>query len=202
MQFRPAWVQYHAKQYAAAKTAYEGLIKKFEDDAKLREAPSVRAQLRQARLILSNIAVMQHDLPTAEEWLEQVLDENPQDTSAQNDLGYLWADQGKHLHRALRMIQNAVKSEPTNAAYLDSLGWVLYRLGDYEAAAAELEKAVKADDTPDATILDHLGDIYLKANQTAKARDAFERALKGFDKQHDAEKIKATQEKLEKLKRE
>jgi tetratricopeptide (TPR) repeat protein len=200
MQFRPAWVQYHAKQYAAAKTAYEGLVKKFEADAKLREVPSVRSQLRQARLILSNIAVMQHDLPTAEDWLEQVLDDNPQDTSAQNDLGYLWADQGKHLHRALRMIEKAVQSEPTNAAYLDSLGWVLYRLGDYEAAVVELEKAVKSDDSPDATILDHLGDVYLRANQPAKAREAFERAVKSFDKERDADKIKLTQEKLEKLK--
>jgi len=200
MQFRVAWVQYHAKQYDAAETAYRALIKKFEEDDKLREHPAVRAQLRQARLVLSNIAVMKHDLPTAEEWLEQVLDENPNDTSAQNDLGYLWADQNKRLGRAAKMIANAVKDEPDNTAYLDSLGWVFYRLGDYEAAAIELEKAVKADETPDATILDHLGDVYLKKNEPAKAREAFERALRGFDPAHDADKIKATREKLEKLK--
>ncbi len=200
MQFRAAWVHYHAKKYGEAKTAYQSLIKKFEADARLRELPSVRSQLRQARLILSNIAVMDHDLPTAEEWIEQVLDEDPDNTSAQNDLGYLWADQNKYLRRSLRMISKAVAAEPTNAAYLDSLGWVYYRLGRFEDAVAELEKAVKADDTPDATILDHLGDAYLKANQTAKARDAFERALKSFDKKQDGEKMKAVEDKLEKLK--
>ncbi len=200
IQFRVAWVQYHAKQYAAAKTAYESLAKKFEADAKLRELPSVRSQVRQARLALSNIAVMDNDLPTAEEWLEQVLDEDPDDISAQNDLGYLWADQNKRLHRASRMIRNALASEPANAAYLDSLGWVLYRQGEYDAAATELEKAVKSDDSPDGTILDHLGDAYLKANQTAKARDAFERAVKSFDKKQDADKMKAVREKLDKLK--
>lgn len=200
MQFRVAWVHYHAKKYAEAKTAYEALLRKFEADARLRELPSVRSQLRQARLILSNIAVMNHDLPTAEEWIEQVLDEDPDNTSAQNDLGYLWADQNKYLRRSLRMISKAVAAEPTNAAYLDSLGWVYYRLGRFEDAATELEKAVKADDEPDGTILDHLGDAYLKANQPAKARDTFERALKSFDKKQDAEKKKAVREKLEGLK--
>jgi tetratricopeptide (TPR) repeat protein len=98
------------------------------------------------------------------------------------------------------MVRNAVAAEPTNAAYLDSLGWVLYRLGDYDAAVTELEKAIKSDDTPDGTILDHLGDAYLKSNQTAKAKDAFERALKSFDKKQDADKMKTVKDKLEKLK--
>jgi Tfp pilus assembly protein PilF len=193
-------VQYHAKKYPEAKAAYESLIKKFEADDKLRELPSVRSQVRQARLALSNLAVMAHDLPTAEEWLEQVLDEDPDNTSAQNDLGYLWADQNKRLTRAAKMIRNALASDPTNAAYLDSLGWVLYRQGAYDDAVVELAKAVKADDTPDATILDHLGDAYLKVNQPAKARETFERALKAFDKKQDAEKIQAVQEKLKRLK--
>src|SRR5207249_3499744 len=57
MQFRVAWVQYHAKQYGPAKNAYLALVKKLEADDKLREVGAVRSQLRQARLILSNIAV-------------------------------------------------------------------------------------------------------------------------------------------------
>ena len=98
------------------------------------------------------------------------------------------------------MIRNAIAAEPANAAYLDSLGWILFRLGDYGAAVAELEKAIKEDESPDGTILDHLGDAYAKNKQLAQARDALQRAIKSFDKKQDAEKLKATQEKLEKLK--
>ena len=58
--------------------------------------------------MLSNLAALQDDLLQAEEWLEQILDEAPDDISAANDLGYIWVDQGKHLERSLRMIQFAV----------------------------------------------------------------------------------------------
>ena len=62
-----------------------------------------------------------------------MLDEFPDDAGAMNDLGYLWADQDKNLQRARRMIRKAVDAEPDNAAYRDSLGWVLFRLGRYPA---------------------------------------------------------------------
>ena len=159
----------------------------------------IRRYVRQARLILSNTAVLQDDLPTAEEWLEQVLDNDPQSTSAMNDLGYLWADQGKHLQRALRMIRKAVAAEPDNEAYLDSLGWALYRLGGYSEAVVHLERAVSLADSPDGVILGHLGDAYLKNKQPDRARDTWQRALKQLDKKDDADEIKATRAKLQRL---
>ena len=82
-------------------------------------------------------------------------------------MGYLWADQGTHLERALKMIRTAVAAEPDNAAYRDSLGWVFYRLGRYPEAVAELEKAAAKE--PAAEVLDHLGDARLKAGQREKA---------------------------------
>ena len=80
-------------------------------------------------------------LDEAEELLEEVLDEYPDDIEADNDLGFLWADGNKHLARALEMIRTAVAAEPDNRAYRDSLGWVYYRLGRFAEAVAELEKA-------------------------------------------------------------
>ena len=93
----------------------------------------------------------------AEEWLEQVLDEFPDDPGAHNDLGYLWADRGVHLQRALRMTRRACQSEPDNVAYRDSYGWALFRVGKYDEAVAQLRKAAAVDE-PDGVILDHLGD--------------------------------------------
>jgi len=146
-------------------------------------------------LILSNIAVMQKQLPAAEEWLEQVLDEFPEDIGAQNDLGYLWADQNKHLTRALAMCQAAVRSDPDNGAYRDSLGWAHYRLGQSADAARELEKATTL--TPDGVIFDHLGDVYLQAKETEKAVTAWQKALESFTKDQDSEKIQQTKAKLD-----
>ena len=103
-----------------------------------------------------------------------MLDEFPDDAGASNDLGYLWADQGVHLQRALKMIRQAVAAEPDNAAYRDSLGWVYYRLGRYQEAVAELEKAARQGTGGD--VLDHLGDAQLKAGQPDKADDAWRRA--------------------------
>ena len=192
---RAAWVLYRAKRNDEAIKAYTELIDKFDSDYK---SPAIREALRETRFALSNLCVFKEDLAPAEEWLEQVLDEFPDDVGAFNDLGYLWADQGKHLNRALKMIRQAVDAEPENVAYRDSLGWVLYRLGRYQEAVAELEKAAAGDDgsEPDAVILDHLGDAHLKANQPKKAKDAWGRAVKAFQKEEEPEKAKAVEDKI------
>ena len=191
---RVCWVLYHAKRLEKATGAYRKLVEKFDADHKSSETRQV---LRDARLVLSNLCVLRDDLVEAEELLEQVLDEFPDDVGAANDLGYLWADQNKHLQRALKMVRHAVDAEPDNAAYRDSLGWVYYRLGRYEEAVAELEKASAGDkDDPDAVIFDHLGDAYLKVKQIDKAKDAWQRAVEAFKKQEEPEKAKAVRQKI------
>lgn len=189
---RRAWIYYHGKQYDKAREAYEHLVKKYGDDF---SSEGIRDVVREAKLVLSNIEVLSGTMPAAEEWLMQVLDEFPRDVSAHNDLGYLWADQGKHLHRALRMIQFAVNEEPDNYAYRDSLGWALYRLGRYQEALPHLEYAA-SEESPDGVILDHLADIYLALGQKEKALENWKRALDAFDKEQDADKIKATELKI------
>ena len=138
---------------------------------------------------------MKHRLPEAEEWLQQVLDEYPDDVAACNDLGYLWADQGTHLERALKMIRHAVEAEPNNAAYRDSLGWVLYRLGRYPAAVVELEKAAAKE--PAAEVLDHLGDARFKAGQREKANLAWRHAAAAFRKDKEEDKAKQVEKKVQ-----
>ena len=173
---RIAWILYHAKRYQAAENEYEQVLRTFD---KNHGSSDVRTHLRETRLVLSAICAQQERWNEAEEWLEQVLDEFPEDIGAMNDLGYLWADQGKRLNRALQMIQRAVASEPDNPAYRDSLGWVYFRLGEFPSAIRELEKAC-ATEIPDAIILDHLGDAYQAANHPQKAILAWKRAIDGF----------------------
>jgi len=193
LQAQPGWVQYHAKRYAEAEQAYQALLERFDGQ---HQSPDVRDTMRDARLVLSNLCVQRNNMEAAEEWLEQVLDEFPDDIGALNDLGYLWVDQNKHLQRALDMVRRAVDGEPDNVAYRDSLGWALYRLGRYPEAVQELEKAAAGDD-PDGVILDHLGDAYRKVNRRPDAVAAWRRAVEAFAKEDDQAKRQATQQKIE-----
>jgi tetratricopeptide (TPR) repeat protein len=190
---RVAWVLYYAKRNAEASSAYRQLIDEFDADHASSETRDV---LREARLALSNLAVLQGNVPEAEEWLEQVLDEFPDDESAMNDLGYLWADANKNLDRAWRLINRAVEIEPKNMAYRDSLGWVLYRQGKYAKAAAELEKAAAAESKPDGVVLDHLGDTYEKLGEREKARDAWRKAVEALKRDKETKTLEAVQKKL------
>lgn len=196
---RIPWIMYHAKRYKDAAEAYLELIKKFDGDHK---SDSDRQLLREARLALSNIYVHLEDMAKAEQPLEEVLDEFPDDIGAMNDLGYLWADQGKNLEIALEMVKKAVAKEPKNRAYRDSLGWVYYRLKRYAEAAAELEIAVVKDpgkDDPDGVILDHLGDVYHALGRHDDARKQWEKAAASFKKDDERAKLAETNRKLAKL---
>ena len=190
---RVAWVQYHAARYGEARKTYQELIDRFDTEA---ESDDDREVLRESRLALSNLDVEAGKLRQGEEWLQQVLDEFPDDASAMNDLGYLWADSGKHLGRALAMVQKAVDAEPDNSAYRDSLGWALYRLGRTAEAIVQLEKAVALESDP--AVLEHLGDAYLADRQPAKAKDAWQRAAAAYRKAKppQAEKAQAVEKKI------
>jgi tetratricopeptide (TPR) repeat protein len=192
---RSAWILYHARRLDDAKAEYQKLIAQFDDQY---ESNDTREILRDARLVLSNIAVMQHDLPAAEEWLEQVLDEFPDDVGAHNDLGYLYADQNKRPERAGRMTRFAVDAEPENAAYRDSLGWALYRLGRYDEAVKELREAAKLSKEKDGVLYDHLGDALHHAGDAAAAHAAYEQAAAAFDAAGEKAQAAAVKIKLEK----
>ncbi|MEX0675874.1 MAG: tetratricopeptide repeat protein [Pirellulales bacterium] len=189
---RDAWIQFHAKRYDAARQGYLKLLQEYD---KKHDSAEVREAMRDARLVLSNISAIEGNLSEAEEWLEQVLDEFPEDLGALNDLGYLWADAGKHLERALEMIQVAVAGDSKNMAYRDSLGWVLFRLGKYPEAVAELKVVASAPD-PDGVILDHLADALLKSGDQAAAVEAWKRALAAFEKASETDKARQVRDKL------
>ncbi len=192
LELRRAWILSHARRYREAAQAYEELIRKYEGEYGW---PPLRHMLRDARLALSNLAVLEGDRPAGERWLEEVLDEFPDDPSALNDLGYLWADAGKHLARAERMIRRALKQEPNNAAFRDSLGWVLFRQGRVNEALPELEKAAAAE--PDPTVLDHLGDAYWQLGRREEARSAWGRAAKAYRQAGEPAKAAPIEKKLQ-----
>lgn len=112
----------------------------------------------------------------AEDAFRKLLVLRPNDAAAQNYLGYMWADKGVHLDEAYAMIQKAVAREPRNGAYLDSLGWVCFRLGKTEAAERNLLEAHRRD-PDDPTIEEHLGDLQARQGNMDRAIAHWERAL-------------------------
>jgi tetratricopeptide (TPR) repeat protein len=195
---RIAWIYYHAKRYDEAVKHYRELLTKY--DGKF-DTPDERSVVHDTRLILSNIAVLEEKLAEAEEWIEQVLDEFPDDVGAMNDLGYLWADQNKRLERAHRMIRKAVEAEPENGAYRDSLGWVLHRLGRHQEALTEQNKAVELtktkDKESDGVMYDHLGDIHAALGQKDDAVAAWREAATAFGKAGEKDKQEAMKKKMD-----
>jgi tetratricopeptide (TPR) repeat protein len=113
---------------------------------------------------------------------------NPLDVMTCNGLGYTWADAGRRLDEAEAMIRFAVANDPRNAAYLDSLGWVLYKKADFEGAVYWLKLARGADRTDDPVILDHLGDALWRAGQTTAAAVEWRAAANAARRKVDEEK--------------
>lgn len=92
-----------------------------------------------------------------------------------NYLGYMLADRGERLEYARGLIKKALELSPQNAAYIDSYGWVMYRLGNFDSAASYLEKAVAIQSDP--IIFDHLGDTYKALGKMEDARTWWQKAL-------------------------
>jgi tetratricopeptide (TPR) repeat protein len=119
----------------------------------------------------------QGDRAAAEEHFEQCLALSPDFAAALNYLGYMWAEQGEKLERARELITRALKIEPQNPAYLDSMGWVMFKLQQPQDALDYLLQAIRLSPDPDATLYDHLGDIQAALGQTSEAHSAWRKSF-------------------------
>ncbi len=189
--------------YAALSQIYARLKRWKEAEESLNEAdklatgPDEKAYVQYFRGILYD---RQKKLDQAEQAFRQVLQQDPNNSSTLNNLGYMLADHNLHLEEALNMIKRALEFEPQNGAYLDSLGWVYFKLGKYDEAEENLRKA--SDKSPnDATIQDHLGELYAKTGRLKLAATHWERALDEWSKSVsadvDQQDVARVQKKLE-----
>lgn len=112
-------------------------------------------------------------------------DEN--DADAANALGYHYALRGTNLNEGLALLRKALKKSPDNAAYLDSLGWIYYKMGRIDSAVECLKKAAGKEADP--VVLDHLGDALMASGDRKGALDAWEKALAAKPKPRDRASI-------------
>ena len=125
---------------------------------------------------LGAIRELRGNVEGARHAFERVLSHNPENASALNYIGYMYADRSVRLAESRELIERACELEPDNGYFVDSLGWVYYRLGDLERARLELERAASLSDD-DPVILEHLGDVLRDLGEPESAAAAYRRAL-------------------------
>ena len=101
----------------------------------------------------------------------------PDDAETLNDLGYLWVQRGENLDQARELIEKAVRLEPENTGFLDSLGLALLKLNRPREGLEYELKAVAHSPRPDASLYDHLGDLYAALHQPDQAAKAWNKSL-------------------------
>jgi tetratricopeptide (TPR) repeat protein len=112
----------------------------------------------------------------AEEEFKKALAADPKNAFVLNYYGYMLGDLGQRLDEAEALVQRALKEEPYNGGYLDSLGWIYYKQNKLTAAEATLRKAIERE-SHDPTIHSHLGDVYSKSGRADLAAAEWEKSL-------------------------
>src|SRR5260370_9095053 len=127
--------------------------------------------------------------------MKETIKLNPSNAQALNYLGYTYAEMGTNLLEAEGLIQRAIKLEPEDGFYIDSLGWVYYQQGHYPEAVKELERAVDLAGA-DPTITDHLADASNKLGKLKEANHLYKDAL---SKANDNDQVVRLKDKLQAL---
>ena len=178
-----------------------GLADLYADQKRTDDALRLLGQARQAfgddqslAMRFANVYEGGGRLDDAEKELRKLMAEDPLDADAMNSLSYMLAEHNVRLDEAVDLARRALKLEPGNPAYLDTLGWALFKQGKIEDAAEPLGKSA-AILIGNSVIQDHHGDVLAKRGRTADAVAAWQRALSGdgesIDRAAIEKKIKA-----------
>jgi tetratricopeptide (TPR) repeat protein len=152
-----------------------------------KEQPSL---VMQSLVLLSSAQERAGDFKGAEESLRKILAADPESAVALNNLGYFLTEHGERLPEALDMIQRAVKLEPTNPSYLDSLGWINFKLGRLDEAERYLTDASRRNPRS-STIQEHVGDLLARRGKQDEARIAWRKALSLTTEPTETARLKA-----------
>lgn len=105
-----------------------------------------------------------------------------------NNYAYSLSERGIQLERALEMSKKSIAEDPENSSYLDTIGWIYFKLGKYDLALKNIKKSIEKE-PKNGTLLDHLGDVYFKMGDKKSAMENWERALE-LDSSLEKTKIK------------
>ncbi|WP_455197718.1 tetratricopeptide repeat protein [Kaarinaea lacus] len=152
-----------AERYSAAKDYYTRVLSSMPNETSVRYARALVAEK------LGDLDMVESDLQT-------ILKQEPANAQVLNALGYTLADRTNRYEEALTYIQRALELEPDDAAVVDSMGWVLYRMGNYQQAIEHLRRAAQLSQDPE--IAAHLGEVLWVSGDKDGALKIWEKSLK------------------------
>jgi tetratricopeptide (TPR) repeat protein len=205
------WLAREAGNTDQAAKLYEELIDKVKADKAL-DGEERTDTVSTIRYILSGVYVDLNRIDKAAEQLKTLLEKDPNNATYNNDLGYIWADHDMNLEESEKMIRKAIEedrkqrrkanadSKPEddkdNAAFLDSMGWVLFKQKKYKEARDYLLRAIEdKKEGQHVEILDHLGEVYAALGERSKAVETWKQAAKVAGPSKREQERKATVEK-------
>jgi tetratricopeptide (TPR) repeat protein len=185
-------VQREAGQSEEAAKTYEKILEDVKKEKGIKK-DELKEYTHRYRYILSGVYMDLDNVDKAAEHLKALLADDPDNPTYNNDLGYIWADHDMNLDESEKMIRKALdedrkqrrKDDPEikpeddkdNAAYLDSLAWVLFRKKKFKEALPLLEQAIKEEEGRHIEIFDHLAQVHVALGEKAKAIDAWKKGL-------------------------
>jgi tetratricopeptide (TPR) repeat protein len=176
-------VYQRAKKFEQAQNVLNMTIQRFPEE-------------EQVYFLQGSLYEKQKKYNEAEKAFRKALELQKDDPAVLNYLGYMFADRGTRLEEAESMVEKAVKADPTNGAYLDSLGWVYFKQNRLSLAEEYLKKAIIFVNS-DSSIHDHMGDLYYKTKRYDEARNEWNKSIQLSTEQEEADKVK---KKLDELK--
>jgi tetratricopeptide (TPR) repeat protein len=221
------WVLREAGKTDEAITTYEDVLDRLDDAKELKADAKTRIK-RNVRYLLSGLHVDNKNVDKAAKQLQMLIEDEPDRATYYNDLGFIWADNDKNLDESEKYIRKALELDAKerkklledpekkkdltpddikrlkreNAAFLDSLGWVLYKQGKFEEALKYLEKAAQdQEDGNHIEIWDHWADALVALGKKKEAVGVWQKALKFEDvSPRDKERRKKVTQKMNKIK--
>ena len=171
------------RNYTESIKIIESAIKRFPDNPRL--------------LFLKGAYLEKNgDRKGAELIMREIIEANPKDSSALNFLGYMLAEDGRELDEAESYVHRALKLEPKNGGFIDSLGWIYFQKKMFQRSFQTLEKAVELE--PDEGVIwEHIGDVLSALGDKKKALDRYREALKRKNESRDQERIQKKHDALE-----
>jgi pentatricopeptide repeat protein len=206
------WVQREAGQYEESAKTYEDVLDRITKDKELTkdERNEFAAEIRYT---LSNVYLDLNKIDKVTEALQTLMEQDPENPGYKNDLGYIWADHDMNLDKAEKLIREALEldkkkrkeanpdlkpeEDHDNGAYLDSLGWVLFKKKQYKEAKEALLQAVKDKEGQNIEIYDHLGEVYTALGDKDEAVSAWKKGVEvATDSKRDQQKKAEVEKKL------
>jgi tetratricopeptide (TPR) repeat protein len=208
-----AWVLRESGRSEDAVKVYEDVLDQIRKDKEL-EPDEREAYVKRYQYILSNVYVDLNRIDKAAEMLKALLAKDPNDPGYNNDLGYIWADHDMNLPEAEKLIRKALEldrqkrksmkglqpdEDHDNGAYLDSLGWVLFKQKRYKEAKEVMLRAVEDKNSQHIEIYDHLGDVLAALGERQAAEEAWRKAVEvAGESRREQERKVIVQKKLDK----